>query len=188
MITSSDLRPGTAFRMEGVIFEVVTFQRVKPGKGGAFVRTKIRNIKQGTVIDKTFSSSSEKIDDIRLEEKRLQYSYKAGEMFNFMDMETYDQFEFTAEQIGDGIKFLKEEMIISMLMHESEILGVRLPLKVDLKVTEAPPNIKGDTAGSVNKPITLETGTVVQAPIFVVEGDIVKIDTRTGEYLERVRK
>jgi len=185
---ASDLRPGTAIKMEGKIYEVTQYQHVKPGKGGAFVRTKIKNIKEGTVIEKTFSSSSEKVEDIELEEKKLQFSYKAGDTYNFMDIKTYDQYEFTEEQIGEGVKFLKEEMVLSMLMYEGDVLGVRLPYKVDLKVTEAPPGIKGDSAGSVTKPVTLETGAIVNAPLFIKEGEYIKVDTRTGEYIERSKK
>jgi len=185
MIQATDLRPGTYIKMDGVIYEVTQYQHVKPGKGGAFVRTKIRNVKNGNVIDKTFSSSSEKVENIEIEENKLQFSYKSGINYVFMDMKSYEQFEFTPEQLGDNIKFLKEEMEIYMMMYEGEILGIKLPFKVDLKVVEAPPGIKGDSAGSVTKPVTLETGAVINAPLFINAGEMIKVDTRTGEYIER---
>ena len=188
MITASDLRPGVTFKMDGVLYECVEYQHVKPGKGGAFVRTKIKNIKQATVIEKTFSSSSEKIEDVVLDEKRLQYSYNAGENYVFMDTQTYDQYEFSKEQLGDNLNFLKEEMDVRMLMYEDKILGITLPFKVDLKVVEAPPSVKGNSAGAITKPVTLETGAVVNAPLFIKEGELIKVDTRTGEYIERTKK
>jgi len=187
MIQASDLRPGVIIKIDNTIYEVISYQHVKPGKGGAFVRTKLKNIKLGTVIDKTFSSSSEKVEDITLDEKKLQFSYKAGESYVFMDTETYEQYEFTKEQIGESVKFLKENMEIKMLMYEGKILGIKLPLKVDLKVIQAPPGIKGNSAGAVTKPVTLETGAVVQAPLFIKENDIIRVDTRTEEYVERVK-
>ncbi len=185
MIQAGDLRPGAVIKMDGTIYEITQFQHVKPGKGGAFVRTKLKNLKDGRAIDKTFSSSSEKVENIDIDEKKLQFSYRAGGDYVFMDMKTYEQFEVPKEKLGDNINFLKEEMEISIIMYEGEILGINLPFKVDLKVVEAPPGIKGDSAGSVTKPVTLETGTVINAPLFIKEGEEIKIDTRTGEYIER---
>jgi elongation factor P len=187
MISAMDFRPGVTFMMDNVIYEVVQFQHVQRPRLAPLVRAKIKNIKSGGIIERTFSPE-DKFEDVTLEQKELHYSYKSGENYVFMDTETYEQYEFTAEQIGESLKFLKEDMPITMLLHNGNILGIKLPTKVDLKVIQAPPGIKGDSAGGVTKPITLETGAVVNAPLFVKEGDIVRIDTRTGEYVERVRE
>ena len=132
-------------------------------------------------------SPDDKFQEVMLEHRNLQYSYSAGDLYHFMDIENYEQYEFSKEQVGESIKYLKEEMVIEMLLYKGEVMGIRLPAKVDLKVVEAPPSIKGDSASNITKPVTLETGAVVTAPLFVKEGDYIKVDTRTGEYLERVK-
>ncbi len=187
MISAMDFRPGVTFLMDNLIYEVVQFQHVQRPRLAPLVRAKIRNIKVGTVVERTFSPD-DKFQEVNLELKELHYSYKTGNTFVFVDSETYEQFEFEEEKLGDSKQFLKEDIAVNMLLYNSEIIGIKLPLKVDLKVVQAPPGIKGDSAGGVTKPVTLETGAIVNAPLFIKEGDMIRVDTRTGEYVERVRE
>jgi elongation factor P len=187
MIDSSDLKRGVLLDLEGIIYEVVDYSRHKPGKGATNIKTRIRNIKLDTTIEKTFDASM-RLKLAEVDQKDMQYLYKEGGNYVFMDMESYEQQFFTAAALGSSIKFLKENMVIFALIHKGEPIGVQLPNAVDLKIIETVPGIKGDTVTGGSKPATLETGAVVQVPLFVLEGEIVKIDTRTGEYLERVQK
>jgi elongation factor P len=187
MISTSDIKRGVTFKMDGVLFSVVEFQHVKPGKGGAFVRTKLKNIIKGTVIDKTFRSG-EKIDDIRLEKRPMQYLYDEGEDLVFMDTETFDQISIEKKTIPNVLNYIKVEDIVEITLHEENPISVELPANVTLKVTYAEPGLKGDTATNVLKPVKVETGAEVRVPIFINEGDFIKVNTETGEYLERVKK
>ncbi|OGF56112.1 MAG: elongation factor P [Candidatus Firestonebacteria bacterium RifOxyC12_full_39_7] len=187
MIDSSDLKRGVLLDLDGVIFEVVDYSRHKPGKGATNIKTRIRNVKLDTTIEKTFDASIKlKLADV--EQKDMQFLYKDGGNYVFMDTESFEQQFFTPAALGSSVKFLKENMVIYALLHKGEPIGVQLPNAVDLKIVETVPGIKGDTVTGGSKPATLETGAVVQVPLFVLEGETVKIDTRTGEYLERVQK
>jgi elongation factor P len=186
MVSASDLRPGVLFRHENTIYETVQYQHVQRPRLAPLVRAKIRDVKKGTVVERTFSPD-DKFESIQFEEKELQYSYKAGDTYNFMDNKTFEQYEFSESQLGGQAHFLKEECNISVLMHEGDIIGLKLPTKVDLKVTTTAPGVKGNTAGNATKAAELETGITIQVPLFVNEGDTIKVDTRTSEYVERVR-
>jgi elongation factor P len=186
MISTNDLKKGTVLKIEKELFSVVDFQHVKPGKGGAFVRTKIRNMKKGTTIDRTFRAG-EKVEDVRLETRSMQYLYDEGETLVFMDTDSYEQESIQKSAIGDALAFLKEQDIVNIAMYEGEPVTVEPPNFVTLKVTYAEPGIKGDTATNVSKPVKVETGAEVRVPLFVNEGDMIKVDTRTGEYVERVK-
>jgi elongation factor P len=166
------------------IFQLVEFQHVKPGKGGAFVRTRLRNVRSSAVLEKTFRAG-EKFEQAILERKDMQFLYKDGDMYYLMDSETFDQTPLTAAQIGDAVIYLKENDNVSVLTHEGEVLGVQLPDSVRLTVVTTDPGVRGDTATGGSKPATLETGAVVQVPLFVNEGDAIRVDTRSGVYLER---
>ncbi|MEI7640510.1 MAG: elongation factor P [bacterium] len=187
MVSAMDFRQGITFKMDGVVYEVVQFQHVQRPRLAPLVRAKIRNYKNGNVVERTFSPD-DRFDDAILQQRDLQFSFKDGENFVFIDSETYEQHEFTPTQIGEGIKYLKEEMNITMLTHDGEVMGVKIPNKVELMVKEAPPGIKGDTAGTARKPVVLETGAVINVPLFINEGEIIRVDTRTNEYIERVNK
>ena len=165
---------------------MVEFQHVKPGKGGAFVRTRLKNVKTGRVIDHTFRSG-EKVEDVRLDRKTVQYLYRGDGDFIFMDMNSYDQIHIMEEVVGQGANFMKEGMEVEVLFHGNIPLEVELPIFVELAVTKTDPGLKGDTASGGSKPATLETDTVIQVPLFLQEGEIVKVDTRTGSYVERVK-
>lgn len=184
MISTNDFRTGLTIEIDGDVYQVVDFQHVKPGKGAAFVRSKLRNVRTGAVVDKTFNAG-EKIPRARIERKEVQYLYNDGKEYNFMDMETYDQFSMDTEQLGDAVKFLKENMTIQVLMFQGKSIGVDLPNFVELEVVDTAPGIKGDTASGGSKPATLETGYVVQVPFFINVGDVLQIDTRTGHYIKR---
>ncbi|WP_066637608.1 elongation factor P [Desulfolucanica intricata] len=184
MISTNEFRTGLTIEIEGDVYQVVDFQHVKPGKGSAFVRSKLRNMRTGAVVDKTFNAG-EKIPKARVERREVQFLYNDGESYNFMDMETYDQMAMTKKQLGDAIKYLKENMTISILMFQGRSIGVDLPNFVELEVVDTAPGIKGDTASGGSKPATLETGYVVQVPFFINVGDILQIDTRTGNYIKR---
>jgi len=173
-----------ALELEGQLFYLVEFQHVKPGKGGAFVRTKLKNVRTGAVLERTFRSG-ESITEVRLERRKMQYLYNTGDFYYLMDGETYDQLPIAEETVHDIKGYLKENTEVQVLSRDEEILGIEVPLSVILKVTETEPGFKGDTASSVTKPATLETGLVVQVPLFINQGDALKIDTRTGKYLER---
>jgi len=187
MISSNDFKRGVVIKIDGDLFSVVEFQHVKPGKGGAFVRTKLKNVRKGTVVDKTFRGG-EKLEDVRLEKRPMQYLYDEGDSFVFMDTETYEQESILKEAIGDAIKYLKEEDVVDITIYEGETLSVESPDHVILRVTYAEPGIKGDTATNVLKPVKVETGAEIKVPLFINEGELIKVDTRTGEYVERVKE
>ena len=185
MITAGDFRNGLTFDMDGSVMQIIEFQHVKPGKGAAFVRTKLRNVITGAVVEKTFNPT-DKYPTALVERKEMQYLYNDGELYNFMDVETYDQVALTADQIGDALKFVKENEIVKMLSHNGSIFSVEPPMFVELQITDTEPGFKGDTATGATKPATVETGATVYVPLFVENGETIKIDTRTGEYLSRV--
>ena len=185
MISAGDFRNGITIELEGNVFQIIEFQHVKPGKGAAFVRTKLKNIKSGGVVEKTFRPT-EKCPQARIDRKEMQYLYSDGDMFNFMDVETYDQISLTKDEIGDSLKFVKENEMVKMLSHNGSVFAIEPPLFVELEVTETEPGFKGDTATGASKPATVETGATVSVPLFVEIGDKIKIDTRTSEYLSRV--
>jgi elongation factor P len=184
MLTVMDLRAGNLAEFDGVLYRVVTYQHVKPGKGGGFVRLKLKNVEQGSVTDKTLDSWVQ-VPEPAVEEKEMQYLYKQGEKFVFMDTETYEQLELTEEEVGEGYKWLKDEMAIEVLFYKERPISVKLPITVNLKVVSSEPGIKGDRVSGASKLATLESGATLQVPLFVKEGDTIKVDTRTGEYLER---
>ena len=185
MITAGDFRNGVTFDMDGSVMQIIEFQHVKPGKGAAFVRTKLRNVITGAVIEKTFNPT-DKYPTALVERKEMQYLYNDGELYYFMDMETYEQLPIDASKLGDNFKFVKEEMMCKIMSYKGTVFGVEPPMFVELKVTETEPGFKGDTATGASKPATLETGATIKVPLFVDIGDVLRIDTRTGEYLERV--
>lgn len=186
MISSNDFKRGVVIKIGGELFSVVEFQHVKPGKGGAFVRTKLRNVKKGKIIDKTFRGG-EKLEDVRLERRPMQYLYDEGDSLVFMDTENYEQESILKDAIGDAIRFIKEEDVVDITIYEGEPIAIEPPATVILKVTYAEPGAKGDTATNVLKPVKVETDAEVKVPLFINEGDFVKINTQTGEYLERVK-
>lgn len=185
MVNSSELKRGIFIELDGVIYEVIDYSRHKPGKGPTSIKTKLRNVKLDTTIDKTFDAGVE-LKEPEISVKDIQYLYKDGENYVFMDTSSYEQISFKKSQLGDNIKFLKEGINVYSLIHKGEPLGIKFPTTVDLKVVETTPGVKGDTVSGGSKPATLETGLVVNVPFFINVGDIVRIDTRTGEYLERV--
>ncbi len=185
MISINNIKNGNVIKLNGELFTVISFQHVKPGKGGAFVRTKFRNFKTGAVIDKTFRAG-ESVEDVRIEEKKLQYIYNLGDDYYFMDLETYEQMPINKTIIGEGIEFLKEECEITGIYCENKLVNIEMPNFVNLKITDTSPGKKGYTASGGSKPATLETGAVIQIPAFVNQGDVVKIDIRNRKYLERV--
>jgi len=184
LVSTNDFRTGLTIEMDGDVYQVVEFQHVKPGKGAAFVRSKLRNLRTGATVDKTFNAG-EKMPKARIEHRETQYLYNDGEEYNFMDMESYEQFSMTKEQLGDAIKFLKENMTITIMSYQERSIGVELPNVVELSVVDTAPGIKGDTASGGSKPATLDTGYVVQVPFFINVGDVLQVDTRTGHYLKR---
>ncbi len=184
MISAGDFRNGVCFEMDGQVFTVVEFQHVKPGKGSAFVRTKYKNVKTGSVVERTFNPN-EKFEPAQLNRNDMQYIYADGDLYYFMDQETFDQKPIHKDSVGDAIKFLKEEMICKVLSYKGEVFSVELPITVDLEITECEPGVRGDTTNNASKYATLETGAVVKVPLFVNQNEIVRVDTRTGEYLER---
>ncbi len=187
MIPTSDFRKGLKVEFKGEPCEIVDFQHVKMGRGGAMVRTKLRNLKTGAVLEDTFRSG-EKLEKPGLEEKTMQYLYGQDELYYFMDAETYEQVPLMLSQLGEAKKFLKENMIVKILYHKDMPISVELPIFVELAVTKTDPaGFKGDTASGGNKPATLETGAVVRVPFHINEGDTIKVDTRKSEYIERVK-
>ena len=186
MISAGELRKGTTFEMDSNVFVVMDFLHVKPGKGAAFVRTKLRNVKTGAVTDTTFNPTA-KLQEAVIERKEMQYLYSDGELYYFMDQETFEQIPLNKEKVEDAIKFLKENMFAVIKFHKEEAFSVEPPNFVELVITHTEPGAKGNTATNVLKPATVETGAVVGVPIFVNEGDMIRIDTRTGEYMERVQ-
>ena len=184
MVTAGDFRNGVTFDMDGSVMQIIEFQHVKPGKGAAFVRTKLRNVVTGAVIEKTFSPT-DKYPTAIVEKKDMQYLYSDGELYYFMDMESYEQTPIDANKLGDSFKFVKEEMMCKVVSYKGTVISVEPPMFVELEVTETEPGFKGDTAQGATKPATLETGAQIKVPLFINIGDVLKIDTRTGEYLER---
>ncbi len=185
MISAGDFRNGLTVEIEGAVFQIIEFQHVKPGKGAAFVRTKLRNIINGGVVEKTFRPT-EKFPQARIDRNDMQYLYADGDLYNFMNTETYDQVALNAETIGDALKFVKENEMVKVCSYNGNVFAVEPPLFVELEITETEPGFKGDTATGATKPATVETGALVYVPLFVEQGDKIKIDTRTGEYLSRV--
>ena len=184
MISAGDFRNGITIELEGSIFQIIEFQHVKPGKGAAFVRTKLKNIVSGGVVEKTFRPT-EKCPQARIDRKEMQYLYEDGGLYNFMDTETYDQVGLNADTVGDALKFVKENEMVKVCSHNGNVFAIEPPLFVELEITETEPGFKGDTATGATKPAIVETGAQVSVPLFVNQGDKIKIDTRTGEYLSR---
>ncbi len=185
MISAGDFRNGVTIEVDGNIFQIIEFQHVKPGKGAAFVRTKLKNIINGGVVEKTFRPT-EKFPQARIDRKDMQYLYADGDLFTFMDTETYDQISLNKDTVGDALKFVKENEVCKVCSHNGSVFAVEPPLFVELEITDTEPGFKGDTATGASKPATVETGALVYVPLFVNQGDKIKIDTRTGEYLSRV--
>lgn len=184
MVSASDFRNGVTIEFEGSIYTIIDFQHVKPGKGAAFVRTKLKNIKTGGVVERTFRPT-EKVENALIERKDMQYLYPDGDLYHFMDVETYEQMALNGDTLGDALKFVKENDTVKMLSHNGVVFGVEPSLFVELEITETEPGFKGDTAQGATKPAVVETGATVYVPLFVNQGDRIKIDTRTGEYLSR---
>jgi elongation factor P len=183
-VSTNDLKRGMTLDLDGTLFQVLEFQHHKPGKGGAVVRTKLRNVKTGAVLEKTFNAD-EKVGMARVERSEMQYLYREGGDLVFMDSTTYEQHHVPAEAVGDPVNYLVEGMTAVVAMHGSQVLGVEIPASVVLKVTQSDPGVKGNTASGATKPAVLETGLTVQVPLFVEQGDSIKVDTRTGDYLTR---
>ena len=186
MPSTSDFRPGLVIKFNNELWTVIEFQHVNPGNWRAFVRTKLKNIKSGKVIENRFRAG-EAIDIIRIERKEFQFLYRDGSGYVFMDKDNYEQLSVSEEQIGDGAKFLKDGESVDILFNGTEITGIELPITVELKVVETVPGVRGDSANAGTKPAQVETGATVNVPLFINEGDLLKIDTRTGEYIERVK-
>ncbi|EGD52270.1 translation elongation factor P [Thermoanaerobacter ethanolicus JW 200] len=185
MIAAGDFRKGVTIEVDGQVFTVVDFMHVKPGKGAAFVRTKLKNVMTGAVIEKTFSPT-EKFEEAVIERREMQYLYNDGELYYFMDTETYEQIPLNYDKVEDAIKYIKENMIVTVKFYKGEAFSVEPPTFVELEVVETEPGFRGDTATGGSKSATVETGAVIQVPLFINVGDKIRIDTRTGEYLERV--
>ena len=181
MVTAGDFRNGVTFEMDGNVYSIIEFQHVKPGKGAAFVRTKIRNVISGAVTEKTF----DKYPTAFIERKDMEYLYNDGDLYYFMDSETYEQLPISPNVLGDNFRFVKENMVCKVLSYKGNVFGIEPPNFVELQVTETEPGVKGDTATNVTKPATLETGAEIKVPIFINEGEMIRVDTRTGEYMER---
>ena len=184
MVVAGDFKNGITFEMDGNVYQVIEFQHVKPGKGAAFVRTKIKNVITGGVIEKSFSPT-DKFENAYSERKDMQYSYNDGDLYYFMDMETFDMLPLNSNKLGDSFKFVKEEMMCKIISYKGNVFGVEPPTFVELEVTETDPGFAGNTATNALKPATLETGAIIKVPLFINVGDTLKIDTRTGEYLSR---
>ena len=184
MVTAGDFRNGVTFEMDGNVYSIIEFQHVKPGKGAAFVRTKIRNVISGAVTEKTFNPN-DKFPTAFIERKDMEYLYNDGDFYYFMDNETYEQTPISPSILGDNFKFVKENMVCKVLSYKGNVFGVEPPNFVELQVTQTDPGFKGDTATNATKPATLETGAEIKVPLFIDEGEMIRIDTRTGEYMER---
>ena len=184
MISAGDFRNGVTFEMDGNVYSIIEFQHVKPGKGAAFVRTKIRNVISGSVTEKTFNPN-DKYPTAFVERKEMEYLYSDGDLYYFIDNETYEQLLINASVMGDNFKFVKENMVCKVLSYKGNVFGVEPPKFVELQVTKTDPGFKGDTATNATKPATLETGAEIKVPLFIDEGEMIRIDTRTGEYMER---
>ena len=185
MVSAGDFKNGLTIEIDGNIFQILEFQHVKPGKGAAFVRTKLKNIISGGVVEKTFRPT-EKFENAHIDRKEMQYLYKDGDLYNFMDVETYDQTALDSDVVGDALKFVKENETVKICSHKGNVFSVEPPLFVELAITETEPGVKGDTATGATKPAIVETGAQIMVPLFVNQDDVLKIDTRTGEYLSRV--
>ena len=184
MVTAGDFRNGVTFEMDGNVYSIIEFQHVKPGKGAAFVRTKIRNVISGAVTEKTFNPN-DKYPTAFIERKDMEYLYNDGDLYYFMDSETYELLPISPNVLGDNFRFVKENMVCKVLSYKGNVFGIEPPNFVELQVTETEPGVKGDTATNVTKPATLETGAEIKVPIFINEGEMIRVDTRTGEYMER---
>ncbi|MGE5583471.1 MAG: elongation factor P [Bacillota bacterium] len=187
MISVTDFKTGLTIEIDGQLYTVVEFMHVKPGKGAAFVRSKLKNIKTGFTVERTFNSN-EKVETAHIDFREMQYLYKSDDDYTFMDMESFEQMSIPASKMGDAPKYLKENMIVEIQLYQNEVLGVQLPNTVELEVIETDPSFKGDTATGGSKPATLETGVVVNVPFFVEKGDVLQVDTRTNQYLKRLNK
>ena len=185
MVVAGDFKNGITFDMDGAVMQVIEFQHVKPGKGAAFVRTKIRNVITGAVVERTFSPT-DKFENAYIERKEMQYSYNDDGLYYFMDMETFDMIPLNADKLPENFKFVKEEMMCKVLSYKGVVFSVEPPMFVDLEVTDTDPGFAGNTATNALKPATLETGAVIKVPLFIEVGEVLRIDTRTGEYLSRV--
>ena len=184
MVTAGDFRNGVTFEEDGNVLQVVEFQHVKPGKGAAFVRTKTRNVITGAIIEKSYNPSA-KFPTAYVERKDMEYSYNDGGLYYFMDPESYELVPINESELGDAFKFVKEGMVCKILSYKGKVFGMEPPTFVELQITETEPGFKGDTATNATKPATLETGAEIRVPLFINEGDMIRIDTRTGEYMER---
>lgn len=185
MISTNDFHNGLTIELDGEVYTIVEFQHVKPGKGAAFVRSKLKNLRTGSIAEKTFRAG-EKVAKAHLEKKEVEFLYREGDDLVVMDTENFEQLTLTKEQVGDKGKYIKENDRFTVVFYQGQLFGVEIPYSVELKVAETEPGVKGDTASGGSKPATMETGVVVQVPFFINEGDVIKIDTRSGEYLERV--
>lgn len=185
MITAGDFRKGVTFEFEGNIYNIVDFQHVKPGKGAAFVRTKMKNIITGQVLERTFNPN-EKVEEAKIERKEMQYLYNEDGIYYFMDMENYEQIPLNYDQVQEAMKYVIENMMVTIQFHKGKAFSVLPPMFVELNITDCEPGIQGDTSKAGNKPATLETGLIIQVPLFVNNGDRIRVDTRTGLYMERI--
>ncbi|MBE6767731.1 MAG: elongation factor P [Ruminococcaceae bacterium] len=184
MISAGDFRNGVTFEMDGNVYQIIEFQHVKPGKGAAFVRTKVRNVIAGSVVEKTFSPT-DKFPTAYVERKEMEYSYTDGDLYYFMDPESFELVPIGADVLSDSFKFVKENMVCRVMSYKGKVFGVEAPNFVELQVTQTDPGFKGDTATNATKPATLETGAEIRVPLFIDEGEMIRVDTRTGEYMER---
>ncbi|MBQ1334629.1 MAG: elongation factor P [Clostridia bacterium] len=184
MISAGEFRNGMTFEMDGNVYQVIEFQHVKPGKGAAFVRTKIKNVITGGVVEKSFSPT-EKFEQAYIERRDVEYLYTDGELFHFMDCETFEQVPLGPDTVGDSLRFVKENVVVKLLSYKGKVFALEAPNFVELEITFTEPGVKGDTATNVQKPATVETGAEVRVPLFINEGDKIQIDTRTGEYMGR---
>ena len=185
MISAGEFKNGITIELDGELYVIIDFQHVKPGKGAAFVRSKLRGIVNGGIVERTFRPT-EKMPRAHIDRKDMQYLYSDGELYHFMDVESYEQSAVNASQIGDTLRFVKENEMVKILSHGGNVFGIEPPMHVELEITDTEPGFKGDTATGVTKPATVETGAIVQVPLFISAGEFIKIDTRTGEYLGRV--
>ncbi|MDE6728888.1 MAG: elongation factor P [Oscillospiraceae bacterium] len=186
MITAGDFRNGMTFEEDGNVMQIIEFQHVKPGKGAAFVRTKVKNVITGSVVEKTYNPSA-KFPTAFVERKDMEYTYSDGELYHFMDQETYEDVPVNAKDVGDNFKFVKENMVCKVMSYKGKVFGVEPPNFVELQVTQTDPGFAGNTATNATKPATLETGAEIRVPLFINEGEYIRVDTRTGEYMERVK-
>ncbi len=187
MIVAGDFRNGVTFELDNNIFQIIEFQHVKPGKGAAFVRTKLKNIVTGATVERTFNPT-DKMPKAHIERKDMQYLYNDGDLYYFMDVESYEQLPINKSAIGNSLDLVKENDVVRILSHKGNVFGIEPPTFVELEVTQTDPGFKGDTATGATKPATVETGAVIKVPLFVNTGDVIRIDTRTNDYMERVNK